>query len=223
MPRKIAKAKQEDLELDVWHKSYTPRELQAYRRKLAKRANQRLVRLERAKSSVSGESLSGIGASEQAYAYLGGQKKGKRRFTERLDSGLSDFSLKREIAVLQGFLSGKSSLVSGMREIEEKRVKTFESGNWGSAKYTDGERRRLKFSDTKEFYDFFHSETYRDLYSQGFTSEQIVEAYDVARDTGNGADEEAMEALERALEEFRAKGRATLKDLRAAARGQPWK
>ena len=30
-------------------------------------------------------------------------------------------------------------------------------------------------------------------------------------------------ALERALEEFRAKGRATLKDLRAAARGQPLK
>lgn len=223
MHRKIAKAKQGDLELDVWHKSYTPSELQAYRRKLAKRANQRLVRLERAKSSVSGESLSGIGASEQAYAYLGGQKKGKRRFTERLDSGLSDFALKREIAVLQGFLSGKSSLVSGMREIEEKRVKTFESGKWGSASYTDGERRKLKFADTKEFYDFFHSDTYRNLSSQGFTSEQIVEAYDAARETGKGADEEAMAALERALEEFRAKGRATLKDLRAAARGQPLK
>lgn len=223
MPRKIAKAKQEDLELDVWHKPYTPAELQAYRRKLAKRANQRLVRLERAKSGISGDSLSGIGASEQAYAYLGGQKKGKRRFTERLDPGLSDFALKREIAVLQGFLSGKSSLVSGMREIEEKRVRTFESGKWGSASYTDGERRRLKFADTKEFYDFFHSETYRDLASQGFTSEQIVEAYDVARDTGKGADEEAQASLERALEEFRAKGRATLKDLRAAARGQPLK
>lgn len=219
----LAKAKQEDLSLDIWHRSYTRKDLLEYRRKLAKRANQRLLRLERAKSGITGEPLSGVGASEIAYAYLESQYKGRRRFQERLDSPLKDNALKMEISTLQSFLEAKSSLVSGMRAIEESRVKTFESGRWGSGKYTDGERRRLKFASTKEFYDFFHSDTFRNLSGQGFTSEQIIEAYDKARETGDGADEAALEALQEALETFRAKGRATLKDLRAVVSGKALK
>lgn len=221
MPKsKIGTPKQSDLSKDVWRGSYSENELQAYRRKLAKRANQRLVRLERASSNISGEAYIDIGAGEKAKSYLA--RKGRNRFSESKTVKADYYQLRQEIIQLQSFLQSKSSTVSGIREIEAKRIKTFESGKWGSGKYTDGDRKRLQFASTKEFYDFFHSETFRKLLDAGFTSEQIIEAYDVARETYEGSDEEAIAALQGALEEFRSKG-ASLKVLRAAAKGQSLK
>lgn len=220
-------AQVKDTLINVWKESMTPKDLQALRRKLAKRANQRLVRLERATSKVTGETYAGIGASEIAYNYLENNYKqvkgGVKRFSERLDAVTDYTQLRREVSALQNFLESKSSLVSGLREIESSRIRTFESGDWGSAKYTGKSRRKLLFASTKEFYDFIHSDTFRELKGNGFTSEQIVESYDTARETYKGSDKEALEALQEALETFREKGKGTLKELKAAAGGKPLK
>lgn len=209
--------------LDVYQAGLTPQELSKVRRTLAKRANQRLVRLERAKSSITGEKYSDIGAAPIARDYL--SRTGRKRFTEGKwkDSPSSYEEQRREIVQLQAFLSSKTSLVSGIRDIEDKRVKTFESGKWGSAKWTDGDRRALKFASTKEFYDFFQSSVFRELVQSGFTSEQVLEAYDTARERYEGQDEEAIERLSEALEKFREQGKISLKELREMAGGNPLK
>lgn len=210
--------KKTDVTIDVYRASLTPDALMSLRRKLAKRANQRLVRLERATSRITGESYNEIGAAPLAYDYL--SRQDRRRFSERLDPGQSYESLKREVTVLQGFLTSKSSTVSGIRSIEESRIRTFESGKWGSYDVTGKKRRGLKFSSTKEFYEFLQSGTFRELLQSGFSSEQIIESYDEAVETYAGKQEEALNALSEALDTFRAKGRGSLKELRAAAGGK---
>ena len=108
-------------------------------------------------------------------------------------------NLRREISVLQGFLGSKTSLVSGIREIEAKRISTFESGNWGkTSRYTGKARREIKFASTKEFYDFLSSKTFQGLKNSGYTSEQLVEIYDEARESEEA--DEVLEKMEEALE-----------------------
>ena len=213
---KMVKVK-EDLTADVYRASYTLDELQRMRRALAKRANQRIVRLERGVSKVTGEKLNTFGAVTEVYDYLNRQKEGRTRFRETRKAFTDSQTLKREITVLQGFLGRKSSLVSGMREIEQKRITSFESGKWGTKwKKTGIPNKPLRFSSNKEFYDFLNSETFKGLVSTGFTSEQIVDLYDSARVRigAEAEDDEVSNAMARALEEYRSKGNASLKDLR---------
>lgn len=211
------------LKVNVYKESMTPDALASLRRTLAKRANQRLVRLERASSKVTQETYAGIGASEIAYDYLDRQKSGKKRFTEAKDAAMSYDQMRREVTVLQNFLSSKSSLVSGMREIENTRLNTFESGKWGAYARTGKLQRKLKFANLKEFYQFFNSSQFAELKRMGFSSEQIIESYDEAKETYKGSEEEAMDAMEEALKQFREKGRGDLKSLRRAAGGKPLK
>lgn len=202
----------EYLSLDVYRGSYTLTELQNIRRTLAKRANQRIVRLERGKSSITGESWNEFGAVIDVYSYLE-SSYGKKRFKESAKSLTDKAKLRREITVLQAFIGSKTSTVAGMREIERKRVQSFESGKWGTAFKTSGRReRRLKFASTKEFYNFLNSETFIGIVSSGFTSEQIIDIYDSARsNTANNDD--VLSAMEDALKAYREKGNASLKDL----------
>lgn len=209
-------AKGEDI--DVYRVSMTPTEMKKLRRSLAKRANQRLVRLERATSKVTGERLSEIGAAPIAQSYL--SRTGRRRFTENLESGFTYEQERREIINLQAFLKSKTSLVSGVRDVERRRIDVFESGKYGSYKDTGKLNRELKFSSTKEFYDFFKSSTYKELIGAGFSSEQIRETFDEAIERHNRDAQEALNVLEAALDSFREKGSITLKDLKKAASGK---
>ena len=214
--RKSVKVK-EDLTTDVYRGSYSLDELQRMRRALAKRANQRIVRLERGESKVTGEKWNTFGAVTEVYDYLNRQKEGRTRFRETAKALTDSQKLKREITVLQGFLGRKTSLVSGMQEIEEKRITTFETGKWGRKWKKKGILNKpLHFASNKEFYDFLNSETFKGLVSTGFTSEQLVEIYDSARvRLGEEAEEDAVpNAMADALEEYRNKGNASLKDLR---------
>lgn len=214
--RKTVKVK-EDLTADVYRGSYSLDELQRMRRALAKRANQRIVRLERGSSKVTGEKWNTFGAVTDVYDYLNKQKEGRTRFRETAKALTDSQSLKREITVLQGFLGRKTSLVSGMQEIENKRIATFESGKWGTKWKKRGVvNRPLHFASNKEFYDFLNSETFKGLVSTGFTSEQLIELYDSAR-VRLGEDTESdivTDAMADALEEYRSRGNASLKDLR---------
>lgn len=221
---------QADLTTDVYRGSFPIKELQRMRRALAKRANQRIVRLERGQSEVTGEKWNTFGAVVDVYKYLNDQQEGRTRFKESANA-LSDYGeLRWEITVLQGFLGRKTSLVYGMRDIEKKRINTFESGKWGTAYKKNGTPTRpIKFASNKEFYDFLNSETFKGLVSSGFTSEQIIEEYDkarvktvkkIARKIAEGAevDEDdakiVAEQMQEALDDFRRKGNANLKDLR---------
>lgn len=172
--------------LDVYAGSHSVEELQEIRRVLAKQANQRIVRLERAESKITGERFSTFGAVTDVYDYLG--NKGRRRFSESKTGVKRSDELRREITVLQGFLGRKSSTVKGMREIENKRIKTFKN-------------KGIKFSNTKEFYEFLNSQTFKNLVTSGFTSEQIVEAYDSARE--KQTDDEVVKKMSKALDEYR--------------------
>lgn len=205
-------------DIDIYRTSMTPTEIKKLRRTLAKRANQRLVRLERATSKVTGEALSEIGAATIAQSYL--SRTGRRRFTEKLESGLTYEQERREIINLQAFLMSKTSLVSGVRNIERRRIEVFESGKYGSYKDTGKLNRKLKFSSTKEFYDFFKSSTFKELIGAGFSSEQIIERFDEATERFKGDSEEALNALEEAIQSFREKGSITLKDLQEATKGK---
>lgn len=156
------------------------------RRTLAKRANQRLVRLERANSSITGENYASYGAAQIAYDYISRKNAGKKRFREKKDFSGSYADLVNEILTLSSFLESKSSLVSGQKAIEKKRIETFQKGEWGSAyKVGGGEKRRSIASATnKEFYEFLNSSYFSKLKSAGFTSEQIIEAFDETREKG---------------------------------------
>lgn len=215
-----AKAEAKGLDINVYTASLTPTELTKLRRSLAKRANQRLVRLERARSKISGERYSDIGAAPIAKEYLSHKKR--NRFLESKQA-MSYEEERREVSVLQSFLKSKSSLVSGIRDIERRRIEKFESGQYGSYDVTGKERRGLKFASTKEFYDFLNSGLFKDLQNAGFSSEQILEEYDTARETFKGSVDEAFDAMSEALEKFRQQGSVSLKDLRALARGKPLK
>lgn len=209
---KMPKADKALLE-DVYRGSYTIKELQTMRRKLAKRANQRMVRLERAESAITGEKFNTFGAIIDAYNYLERQR-GKNRFQEKLNALDTQSDLKREITVLQGFLGRKSSTVAGMKDIENKRINTFESGKWGSYAKTGIPNAPIKFASNKEFYDFLSSDTFSGLVNAGFTSEQIVEIYEQAREKEPNDSDKIAQNLANALADFRAKGNANLKDLR---------
>lgn len=192
----------------IYQESHSKDELKEIRRKLAKRANQRIVRLERATSNITGESYASYGAIDQVNYYL----KGKRRFSENLKYTDDVDLLKREINELQKFLESPSSLVSGQRAIEKKRQETFASGKWGTGGATGVS---LKNANNKEFFNFLNSNTFHNLVSKGFTSEQIIELYDAALERDKRTTPESItRRLEQAYEEWKYTGiEGGIKDL----------
>ena len=105
-------------------------------------------------------------------------KKGKVRFSEakRDMTQVDNMAVRREIQILQNFLSMPSSTVAGQKRIEAKRIETF--GNWKPK----GARANFKGLDmskqasTKQFYRFLNSQTFKNL-RKVFSSEQIFRAY----------------------------------------------
>lgn len=228
-------AHKEYLTFDPNKGKHTKEELAEIRKALAKRANQRLVRLERATSKITGEKIETFGAAEFAYQYLERKEQGKRRFNESMRKGESFDDLKYDILQLQSFLTAKTSTVQGVHEIEKLRFQKFEGGEWGTAykrakeKGITGEelekykQRSLHFLSTKEFYDFVSSATFKGLQKSGFTSEQLVEVYDEAREksVNLGVEEDIYGKLVTALEEYREGKQVSLKDLKQRLKLSP--
>lgn len=160
----------------------TATELAAIRRKYAKRANQRLVRLERSTSPVTGETYH-AGAYDIAQEYLREIGRGKRfsesiNYTKTTEEGKIKYDinrLKREILELDTFLHSKTSTISGNKEAEQKRIDTFTSEKFGFSRET---------VTSKGFYDFLQSEAYDYFLKNSFTSEQLMDVYDIYRDAG---------------------------------------
>lgn len=104
-------------ELNVYQdKSLTVGQFSEIYNTLAKRVNQRLVRLERSGAKT---------GNMAAVGYLG--KIGRRRFKERNRfTEFSDFSrIKKEITIMQGFLESDRTTKSGRKNILKKTNKSF--------------------------------------------------------------------------------------------------
>lgn len=164
------------------------KELQSIRRKLAKRANQRMLRLERASSKVSGESYADFGAIRLAKFYLGD----KRRFSESATAISSLKNLRKEINVLQKFLSSKTSTVQGIREIEDARIDAFSSGRWRGGS-------KLQHATSSSFFDFLSSDVFR-KYRKLMSSDILLEMYDLSRDMQSN--DEIIDELDQLYDEY---------------------
>lgn len=203
-------AKDIRLSVDYWHKkNVSVNELQKIHKALAKRTNQRLVRLERSVSKITAESYDSYGAGDIAKQYLKAKGvTGKLRFSET--GKLSDrVEILKDISSMQKFLTSQSSTVKGQKAIEKKRIETFTKPK---TVYIDGEeitvREPIEFATNKEFYDFLSSETFKEM-SKNFNSETIVEAYDKARKQGK-SHTEIMDALQ----DYRTQQNQSVKGLR---------
>ena len=155
---------------NYWNVSASMEALQAVRRKLAKRANQRMVRLERSASPITGKAYH-VGAYDIAQAELGD----RRRFSEKLNYSTDITELKKEIGQLQAFLNAKSSTVSGNVEIEEKRIATLTNLGRDEEGHTPISEATARSAG---FYDFISSKAFIYLSEKQVDSDGLQEIYD---------------------------------------------
>lgn len=154
------KRKEEEIPIIDMRKasSYDLKELNTLRRRLAKRANQRLRDIERA----------GL-TDRYVYqnimsAYL--QPTERNRFYEG-SRQMDLFTLREELNNLRWFLAAKTSTVGGIRKFERETSKQF--ANMPSFK---------KSPDL--FWKYMSSATVKHLKKIGVSSEEIIEFYDFA-------------------------------------------
>ena len=171
------KPKQEEVPMIDLRKasSYNIPELNKLRRKLAKRANQRLLRLER-------EGMTDAYAYSQTMLYL--YNNNRTRFYEGTRN-LSITELKSELEELSAFLGAKSSTVGGIREIRRSTAQHFR------------EQFGIEINDVDDFYKFLSSETYQHLVRMNEPSEFLIEFYDRAVEKGV-----KKKDIEKALQDF---------------------
>lgn len=177
-----ARRRKNEEELNFYASPISAETLEVVRRRLAKRANQRMVRLERSESPISGKAYH-IGAYDLAQEYLREQKntdKKRLRWSEKLSQkNAGDFDteseyrqyLLDEVAALQSFLTAESSTVKGNRAIEEKRVKSFMKNGLSKATATSA-----------GFYNFITSAAYKFLDARQISSDKLQDLYDYYTD-----------------------------------------
>lgn len=153
-------------------------EVETLRRRLAKQANQRLVRLERRKAST-GEALSEFGAAQYAYGQItqiraaeGQEKKqGKKLRFKESHRNLTDSQSRMELYALQNFLSQESSKAGTAAKYVSKTELTFKE-------------RGVSVGSYKSFYNFLNSSAFA-LLKEELNSNDIVELYNKAHEAGN--------------------------------------
>lgn len=175
---------------DVWHTKSTLlpiKDLESFRCSLAKVANNRLRALENNNMAYY--------AYDVAADYLRSQgKKGKVRFQEG-KKPMDQLATRREIQLLQNFLSMPSSTVAGQKRIEAKRIETF--GNW-KPKGAKGKNIKgidlSKQAQTKIFYEFLNSKAFENL-RKFYSSEQIFRAYKDGNVGGSKSQKKIQDAM----------------------------
>ena len=188
-------------DFNPYAKGVTMEELVKVRRQLAKVMNQRMVRLENTKSSISGEAYT-FGAYDIMSDYL--KERDRNRFSELLNpKGMTKEDIQKEIRVLQGFEEMKSSRIAGMHQIEQARIKTF----------TETKGLNIEVVTTKEFYDFLNSTTFKEI-SESIDSDKLVEEYNRTAARGVSKDD-----IVKALNEYSNNAkRVSLKGIKATLR-----
>lgn len=159
----------------------TTKELLNLRRKLAKRLNQRMKRLED----------KGFTA-ERGGAYADYQDLLNRFFggAKRVPENLTTFgkgTFKSQVKALQKILKEKTSTVQGWREVIDKRLETFK------VKYG------IDFKSNNEMFDFIRSEEFIKVASL-YDSKQALRI--IGKKQSDGAD---IDEIQESLKEFRSK------------------
>ena len=185
-----AKVHQYGLTIDLRGHNYDIEEVRKLRKKLAKRANARLVTLEK------------HGYTKNAYRIATRyteETRGKKRFSEGMMKKAEIAYLRDEIEVLRVFLTSKSSTIKGNNEIEKERLEFFRG-----VRKVDEEGKLtglgLEISDPEEFFKFLNSTEYKDLANKMISSSVLMEFYDSVKESN---DDVKYEELLKALEEYR--------------------
>lgn len=152
-----------EYDIDLRGRFYAIEELESLRRKFAKRANQRLLRLERAGLDYY--------AYDRAQLYLN-RTRGTNRFSESKNYKGSKQALLRELDALTTFLGSKTSTVAGQRQIEREKIRMFEQKG-----YHVGD-------NSRQFFNFLSSSAYKQLSNSKIPSEMLIEFYTKAIDAG---------------------------------------
>lgn len=125
--------------------------------KMARRANARLRRLEKAGRA--------FWAYDSATVYT--QKAyGKNRFPQSPRS-MSERAQRRNLREIQKFLGLRTSTVSGSRSVENQIIDTFRSG-----------KHDFEIVDRREFFNFLSSSIFKDISNRTMDSERLIEFYD---------------------------------------------
>lgn len=149
-----------EYDIDLRGRFYTIEELESLRRKFAKRANQRLLRLERAGLDYY--------AYDRAALYLS-RTRGTHRFSESKTYKGSKQALLRELDALTTFLGSKTSTVAGQRSIERAKIRAFEQKGY-------------HISNSRSFFNFLSSSVYKKLANSKIPSEILIEYYTKSAD-----------------------------------------
>lgn len=157
------------------------KELLNLRRKLAKRLNQRMKRLE-----DKGFTAERGGAYADYQDLLNRFFGGAKRVPENLTT-LGKGTFKSQVKALQKVLKEKTSTVQGWKEVIDKRLETFK------IKYG------IVFKSDKEMLDFFRSEEFRKVASL-YDSKQAIRI--IAKKQSDGLD---IDEVLNSLKEFRYK------------------
>lgn len=177
----------ERINIDVRQGGYTLEELDRMRRKLAKRANARLLSLERAGRDY--------WAYDIAQQYL--NARNRRRFSERGFKGSSRNAV-RELEEIITFLNSASSTITGSKAIEAKIKSSF---------VRKGVSVSVLDSDFFDFLDWYNSD------KRGRSKIQSAIAIDFYnKSIQQGKTKEDVQA---AIEQFK-QGRASLRDMYSA-------
>lgn len=135
--------KKDDLQkFNPYLSNKSDKELYAIRKKLAKRLNQRMRRLESA-----GIDYGAIKIFKQDVARY---YPGNKGFKESLGK-TKGISVKHEISLLQNLLNLPTSTLPGIKKIRKKAIATFE------------ERYNVKFKNVQQYEDFITSSTWKKL------------------------------------------------------------
>lgn len=135
--------KNDDLQkFNPYLSSKSDKELYAIRKKLAKRLNQRMRRLE----------VAGIdyGAIKMYREEVARYYTGNKGFKESLGK-TKGISVKHEISLIQKLLNRPTSTLQGIHRIRKKAMNTFE------------EKYNVKFKNVQEYEDFIESETWKKM------------------------------------------------------------
>lgn len=175
----------EKIELDLRNDFTSLDDLNKLRVKLARRANSRLLRLEK-KGLVGWAYKPAVRYTQKAY--------GTNRFSTRKEISDDPFEVIEEVEEIINFLNAESSTVTGVRNIESRITETFR-------------KKGLDVKNPKDFFDFLSSETYKQS-EKNLSSEQIQELFDRAVGVGKTAME-----IKQTLEDFNNKKITTIDEL----------
>lgn len=165
----------ETVRIDLRRKDIDIEAVRSIRRKLAKRANQRLRVLEKNKLTKN---------AYRVATYYTQQTRGKDRFSEGKMVKADMRYLKQEILELERFLNSVTSTLTGYKKLEQQRLKVFR--DYG-----------LEVKDTQEFFDFLNSEIYKQLANKAISSDILQEFYDTVKSKKDAKKEEIQKALEK--------------------------